>query len=113
MGSRNRCGTLRAGEDTPQAVLWSFIMSKRTRATAALEASGVAFTVHSYADDPDAERAGLQAAEALGEDLRRVLKTLMAEALVHVNAGQRGLQARLDPRDMQRALGAVGAPLVA
>jgi Cys-tRNA(Pro)/Cys-tRNA(Cys) deacylase len=54
-------------------------MSKSTRATAALEALGVAFTVHSYAYDPDAERAGLQAAEALGADPRRVLKTLMAE----------------------------------
>jgi Cys-tRNA(Pro)/Cys-tRNA(Cys) deacylase len=54
-------------------------MSRTTRATQALEKAGVAFTVHGYAYDPDAPRIGLQAAEALGEDPARVLKTLMAE----------------------------------
>jgi Cys-tRNA(Pro)/Cys-tRNA(Cys) deacylase len=52
-------------------------MSKRTRATTLLEQAGIAFTVHSYAYDPQAERIGLQAAEALGEPPERVLKTLM------------------------------------
>ncbi len=153
-----------------------------TPATAALEAAGVAFTVQRYDYDPGGERVGLQAAEALGEDPRRVLKTLMAEvdgkpvcaivpsdrevgmkklaaafvgksaqmmrpadaerltgykvggispfgqrrkvpvaleaaalgeALVFVNGGQRGLQVRLDPKDVQRALGAIVAPIVA
>jgi len=54
-------------------------MSNSTRATVALEASGVAFTIHTYEYDPGADRVGLQAAEALGEQPRRVLKTLMAE----------------------------------
>ncbi|MBS7699018.1 MULTISPECIES: Cys-tRNA(Pro) deacylase [unclassified Chelatococcus] len=53
-------------------------MSKATRATKTLEKAGVAFTVHSYDYDPDAERVGLQAAEAIGEEPERVLKTLMA-----------------------------------
>lgn len=53
-------------------------MSKRTRATDALEALGVAFTVHTYDYDPDAEHIGMQAAESLGEPPERVLKTLMA-----------------------------------
>ncbi|RXH16888.1 Cys-tRNA(Pro) deacylase [Bradyrhizobium guangzhouense] len=53
-------------------------MSKVTPATRALSAAGVAFTVHSYDYDPDAESIGLQAAAALGEDPARVLKTLMA-----------------------------------
>ncbi|RIK98421.1 MAG: Cys-tRNA(Pro) deacylase [Proteobacteria bacterium] len=53
-------------------------MSKVTRATKALDAAGVAFTVHTYDYDPDADRIGLQAAEALGELPARVLKTLMA-----------------------------------
>jgi len=157
-------------------------MSKSTPATAALIALGAAFTLHSYAYDPQAESAGMQAAEALGEHPSRVLKTLLAEvdgkpvcaivpsdrevsmkrlaaafggksaqmmrpiqaeklsgykvggispfgqrrklpttieaaalaeALVYVNAGQRGLQARLDPHEIQRATGAVAAPLVA
>jgi Cys-tRNA(Pro)/Cys-tRNA(Cys) deacylase len=54
-------------------------MSKTTRATQALAQAKLTFTVHSYDYDPGAERIGLQAAEALGEDPRRVLKTLMAE----------------------------------
>lgn len=54
-------------------------MSKTTRATQALAKVGVAFSVHLYEYDPDAERIGLQAAEAIGEEPRRVLKTLMAE----------------------------------
>ena len=52
-------------------------MSKVTRATKALEQAGVAFTVHVYDYDPDADSVGLQAAEALGEPPQRVLKTLM------------------------------------
>jgi Cys-tRNA(Pro)/Cys-tRNA(Cys) deacylase len=53
-------------------------MSKITPATRALETAGIAFTVHTYDYDPDAESIGLQAASALGEDPARVLKTLMA-----------------------------------
>ena len=52
-------------------------MSKTTRATQALEAAGVAFTLHTYDYDPNADRIGMQAAEALGEAPGRVLKTLM------------------------------------
>lgn len=55
-------------------------MSKSTRATLALTKAGVSFTPVSYAYDGNAERIGLQAAEALGEDPACVLKTLMAEA---------------------------------
>ena len=157
-------------------------MSNSTRATVALEASGVAFTIHTYDYDPGGDRVGLQAAEALGEQPRRVLKTLMAEVdgkpvcaivpsdrevsmkrlaaafggksaqmmrpaeaerlsgyrvggispfgqrrkvptaieatvleeeLVFVNGGQRGLQVRLDPKQVQRVASAVGVPLVA
>ena len=54
-------------------------MSKTTRATQVLAEAKVAFTVHTYHYDPNAERIGLQAAEALGEAPCRVLKTLMAE----------------------------------
>jgi Cys-tRNA(Pro)/Cys-tRNA(Cys) deacylase len=53
-------------------------LSKTTRATEALAKAGVAFSVHAYDYDPNAERIGLQAAEALGENPARVLKTLMA-----------------------------------
>jgi Cys-tRNA(Pro)/Cys-tRNA(Cys) deacylase len=52
-------------------------MAKVTRATAALAKAGADFAVHAYDYDPDAERIGMQAAEALGEPPARVLKTLM------------------------------------
>ena len=52
-------------------------MSKTTRATQVLQQAGVAFTVHTYDYDPNAERIGLQAAEAIGADPNTVLKTLM------------------------------------
>src|SRR5712672_333753 len=54
-------------------------MSKSTRATLALSKFGVNFTLHSYDYDSDAEHIGLQAAEGIGIEPRRVLKTLMAE----------------------------------
>ena len=53
-------------------------MGNSTRATASLVKAGVVFTVHPYPYDPTAEQIGLQAADALGEDPDRVLKTLMA-----------------------------------
>ncbi|MHC2217484.1 Cys-tRNA(Pro) deacylase [Rhizobium leguminosarum] len=157
-------------------------MSKTTRATQLLSQAGVAFTIHAYDYDPNAERVGLQAAEALGEAPHRVLKTLMAEVdgkpvcvvvpsdcevsmkkvasafhgksanmmkpadaerltgyhvggispfsqkktvptaieeaalaepLVYINGGQRGLQVRLDPKAALKVLKAVAAPLIA
>jgi Cys-tRNA(Pro)/Cys-tRNA(Cys) deacylase len=54
-------------------------MSKTTRATQALQKAGIAFTTVTYDYDPNAERIGMAAAEAIGEEPRRVLKTLMAE----------------------------------
>jgi Cys-tRNA(Pro)/Cys-tRNA(Cys) deacylase len=147
-----------------------------------LEQAGIAFTLHTYDYEPDADRIGMQAAHALGAPASQVLKTLLAlvdrkpvcvilpsdrevamkklaaafggkaaemmppadaerlsgykvggispfgqmrklptaleaealaHALVYMNGGQRGLQVRLDPRDAQRALGAVVTSLVA
>lgn len=53
-------------------------MANATRATLALDKAGVAYDLHAYAYDPNAERVGLQAAESLGVPPARVLKTLMA-----------------------------------
>jgi Cys-tRNA(Pro)/Cys-tRNA(Cys) deacylase len=55
-------------------------MARGTPATVALEKAGAAFTLHEYDYDPDADSIGLQAAEALGVDPARLLKTLMAKA---------------------------------
>lgn len=54
-------------------------MSRTTRATQTLQKAGVAFTTLTYDYDPNADRIGLAAAEAIGEEPRQVLKTLMAE----------------------------------
>ncbi len=54
-------------------------MAKGTPATLALEKAGVSFTVATYDYDPDADRIGIQAAEAMGVSPAIVLKTLMAE----------------------------------
>jgi Cys-tRNA(Pro)/Cys-tRNA(Cys) deacylase len=54
-------------------------MSRTTPATKALQKLGVKFTLHSYAYDSTAESIGMQAAEALGVEPGRMLKTLMAE----------------------------------
>src|SRR5882757_6367265 len=54
-------------------------MSKTTPATKALEKLGVKFTLHTYVYDSAADSIGLQAAEALGVEPFRMLKTLMAE----------------------------------
>jgi Cys-tRNA(Pro)/Cys-tRNA(Cys) deacylase len=157
-------------------------MSRVTRATRTLQQAGIAFTIHEYEYDPDADSVGLAAAAALGESPGRVLKTLMtrvdgkpacailpsdrelsmkklaqalsgksaqmmtpadaerltgykvggispfgqmkrvpvaleagtlAEDLVYMNGGQRGLQVRLSPRDVVALLGATAADLVA
>jgi Cys-tRNA(Pro)/Cys-tRNA(Cys) deacylase len=54
-------------------------MSKATPATLALRKLGFAFKLHTYVYDSDADHIGLQAAEALGVEPSRMLKTLMAE----------------------------------
>lgn len=53
-------------------------MSRTTRATLALDKAGIGYALHAYAYDGEAARIGLQAAESLGVDPARVLKTLMA-----------------------------------
>src|SRR4051812_25057659 len=55
-------------------------MAKGTPATSALEKAGLAFKLHEYDYDPNAERIGMQAADALGVSPSRLLKTLMARA---------------------------------
>ena len=54
-------------------------MSKTTPATLALTKAGIPFSLAIYDYDPNAERVGLQAAEAMGVSPAEVFKTLMAE----------------------------------
>lgn len=52
-------------------------MAQVTRATIALKAAQIPYSVHSYAYDANAASIGLQAAEALGVTANIVFKTLM------------------------------------
>jgi len=54
-------------------------MSKTTPATIALARGNFPFTLAHYDYDPNAERVGLQAAEAMGVSPSEVFKTLMVE----------------------------------
>lgn len=54
-------------------------MAKTTPATRFLDQAGISYALSTYDYDPAGGRVGLQAAEALGADPSRVLKTLMAE----------------------------------
>jgi len=54
-------------------------MSRTTPATLALERAGISFSLAHYHYAPQAERVGLQAAQAMGVAPGEVFKTLMAE----------------------------------
>jgi Cys-tRNA(Pro)/Cys-tRNA(Cys) deacylase len=50
-----------------------------TPAIRAVQAAGVAYTLHPYAHDPNADSFGLEAAEKIGVAPERVFKTLVAQ----------------------------------
>jgi len=54
-------------------------VASSTPATVALKRLGISFELHTYDYDANAEKVGLQAAEALGVEPSRVLKTLIAQ----------------------------------
>ena len=76
-----------------------------TPATAALSRAGVAFSLHPYVHDPRAQSYGLEAAEALGLDPRRVFKTLMASVDGRLAVGVVPVSGQLDLKALARALG--------
>jgi len=95
-----------------------------TPAVLALTRAGVDFSERPYEHDPRAASFGLEAAEALGVDPARVLKTLLAsvdgalvvavvpvsaqldlKALARLRGGRRAVMA--DPADAERATGYV------
>lgn len=98
--------------------------SAPTPAFEALARAGVEVTAHTYVHDPRADSFGTEAADLLGVDPTRVLKTLLVDldgvlgvAVVPVSASLdlkavaaalRGKRARLaDPHDAERATGYV------
>ncbi len=76
--------------------------------TAALQLvarDGVAHTVHTYEHDPGAASYGLEAAEALGVDPRRVFKTLLAALDGRLVVGIVPVTGQLDLKALASSLG--------
>lgn len=69
------------------------------------------FTVRSYDHDPDASSYGLEAAELLDLDPRRVYKTLMVEADGRLAVGIVPVSGSLDLKAIAHALGAKKAQM--
>ena len=72
----------------------------------ALERAGVVHTVHPYDHDPRAASYGLEAAEVLGVDPARVLKTLLADVDGRLVVAVVPVSGRLDLKALARASGA-------
>ena len=87
-------------------------MAKRTPATVALQKAGVAFTLREYDYDPNATRTGMQAAEALGVDPARLLKTLMAKAGKEIVCVLVSSDAEVSLKKLAVAAGAKGAAML-
>ncbi|KGN42859.1 Cys-tRNA(Pro) deacylase [Knoellia aerolata] len=77
-----------------------------TPATVALTRAGIAYAVRAYEHDPAAESFGLEAAEALGVEPARVLKTLLVDTGPGLAVGIVPVDRQLDLKAMASALGA-------
>lgn len=77
-----------------------------TPATVALTRAGVAYAVRSYEHDPAPESFGLEAAEALGVEPARVLKTLLVDTGTGLAVGIVPVDRLLDLKAVAAALGA-------
>ncbi|MFD9127732.1 Cys-tRNA(Pro) deacylase [Kitasatospora sp. NPDC059571] len=76
-----------------------------TPATVALEAAGVAFTVHAYDHDPAAGSYGGEAAAVLGIPAERVFKTLVADVDGALTVGVVPVSGQLDLKALAAAVG--------
>ena len=76
-----------------------------TPATVALTRAGIGFTLHEYAHDPRTASYGLEAADALGLDPARVLKTLMATVDGRLTVAVVPVAGQLDLKALARAVG--------
>src|SRR6478672_10864504 len=78
--SRAHAPTAIAAADRGGYALAGAMAGRETPATRAARAAGIEHAVHEYMHDPSAESYALEAAEALGIDPARVLKTLVVAA---------------------------------
>lgn len=77
-----------------------------TPATVALTRARIAYAVRAYEHDPAAESFGLEAAEALGVEPARVLKTLLVDTGAGLAVGIVPVDCTLDLKAVAAALGA-------
>jgi Cys-tRNA(Pro)/Cys-tRNA(Cys) deacylase len=82
-----------------------------TPATVALTRAGIDFTLHSYEHDPRTQSFGSEAAEALGLDPARVLKTLLASVDGSLVVGIVPVSGQLDLKALARAVGGAKAAM--
>jgi Cys-tRNA(Pro)/Cys-tRNA(Cys) deacylase len=87
--------------------------SAGTRATAALTALGVRFTPHAYEHQPGTAGYGLEAAEALAVEAKRVFKTLLADADGALVVAIVPVTGQLDLKALAAAVGAKRAEMAA
>jgi len=85
--------------------------SQGTPATAVLAAAGVPFVLHPYAHDPGAASYGLEAADVLGIDPRRVFKTLMVDVEGRLAVAIVPVSGNLDLKSVAAALGSKKAAM--
>lgn len=82
-----------------------------TPATTALDRGAIPYTVHAYAHDPAAPSYGLEAAEVLGVEPARVLKTLVALVDDRLVVGVVPVTGQLDLKALAAAAGGKRAVL--
>jgi Cys-tRNA(Pro)/Cys-tRNA(Cys) deacylase len=88
-------------------------MATGTPATVFLQKASVAFRLHQYDYNPNAERIGLQAAEALGIAPGRLFKTLMAKAGSEIVCVLMPSDRELNLKRLAAAVGAKDAAMLA
>ena len=87
-------------------------MAKGTPAIVALEQAKVAFKLHEYDYDPNAAKVGMQAAQALGIEPARLLKTLMAKSGDEVVCVMLGSDREVNLKKLAAAAGAKHAAML-
>jgi Cys-tRNA(Pro)/Cys-tRNA(Cys) deacylase len=87
------------------------VAGRGTAATALLTRQGIPYTVHSYSHDPRHGSYGTEAAEALGVEPERVLKTLVADVDGELAVGVVPVASQLDLKALAAALGGRRAAL--
>jgi len=88
-------------------------MSRATPATRTLDAAGVDYRLHAYTYDPQASNIGLQAAQALGVDPKRLFKTLMVLIDTRPACALLPVDRELSLKKLAAALGGKQAELMA